>query len=217
MEKISLEKKLWLEFSQYLDDIRIEKMLKVVKSRTNHLRLVIQDVQNEHNISACMRSAEAFGIQHIDVVTSRSLSNHFKPSSVVRGCGDWLSINNFSSIRDCSLELKKNNYRIYVAFPDQKTKNISNLDVTKPFAVVFGNEKNGTDPAWKEYADETFTIPMDGFVESLNISVGAAISMYTLSNSCKQLLPDQEYYLNEQDQYRILYQWLRKKKPKWFI
>ena len=188
-------------------------MLKVVKSRTNHLRLVIQDVQNEHNISACMRSAEAFGIQQVDVVNSVHQSNHFRPSSVVRGCGDWLSTNNFSSIRDCSLELKKNNYRIYVAFPDQKTKNIASLDVTKPFAIVFGNEKNGTDPDWIKYADETFTVPMGGFVESLNISVGAAISMYALSNSCKQLLSDQDYYLSEQEQYKVLCEWLRKKNP----
>ena len=141
-------------------------MLKVINNRTKHIRLVIQDIQNEHNISACLRSAEAFGVQNIDVVKSYP---PFKPSTSTRGCDNWLSINQYENISECIDSLKQHKYKIYVALPDKKHSPIDKLDILNPFALVFGNEKRGVDPVWVKNADKTFTIPMNGFVPGLYI------------------------------------------------
>ena len=98
------EEKIWNKFSKYLKTDRMNKMLEVAKARTKYIRLVVQDLQNEHNISACIRSAEAFGIQEVDIVRTYSSINHL---NVSKGCSDWLTINEYSDVKTCTTYLKK--------------------------------------------------------------------------------------------------------------
>ncbi|MFK7827638.1 MAG: TrmH family RNA methyltransferase [Oligoflexales bacterium] len=202
----------WKLLSGRLTPRRSMKMQEVARQRTKHLRLIIQDVHNPHNISACIRSAEAFGIQNVHVV---ALKNSFKTSTVARGAGNWLSIHKHESIEDCANTLHELGYSIAAGMPSQSSSALHDMDLSNPVAVLFGNEHEGVSPEWKQQIDLYFTIPMFGVVESLNISVSAAIAMQHLSHRARAELPADRYLLNEGEQNRLLCNWVCDQIPSW--
>ena len=86
-----------------------------------------------------------------------------------------------NNTEDCLNRLKADGYKIVATLPAEKDISLPEIDINQPLAIVFGNEKEGLSPKVKEMADICMKIPMYGFTESYNISVSAAITMYTLS------------------------------------
>jgi tRNA (guanosine-2'-O-)-methyltransferase len=195
-----------------LTDQRRDRMLHAANNRTRYLRLVVQDVHDPHNVSACLRSAEAFGIQEIDVVTLRET---FRASTVARGVNHWLSIRKHKTVKGCADGLRQAGFRIVAGVPKPGAKHLDELPLDKPLAVVFGNEHQGIDPEWHEHIDEPFTIPMVGMVESLNISVSAAIALHQLTKSARAKLPPETYFLKENERNALLSSWICRQIPAW--
>jgi tRNA (guanosine-2'-O-)-methyltransferase len=202
----------WELLSPQLTDHRRERMLKTSGQRTNHVRLIVQDVHQPHNVSACIRSAEAFGVQNIDVVT---LSTKFNPSTVARGVDEWVSITKHESVSSCISDLRKQGYVIASAFPHGNARSLHELPVDRPIAVAFGNEHEGLDPAWREMSDMCFTIPMFGIVESLNISVCAAITLHELTTKARNSLPPETYNLSRHARRELLNNWICRQITSW--
>jgi len=200
----------WEVLSPEFTEARRNKLDQVSRSRTSHICLVLQDVANEHNICACLRSAEAFGIQNIYVVNEKK--NH-KLSTVAKGSSSWLTLHNFRTIKECSEELKKKGYALTAAVPHQDSVALEELKLEKPLAILFGNEHAGLSEEWKSYVDLYFTIPMFGFVESLNISVGAAISMQHLTTKGRKILGEKKFNLDSQQRNSLLNTWAADKVP----
>lgn len=195
----------WRLLSPQLTDQRRSRMLATAAKRTNHIRLVVQDVHQPHNISACVRSAEGFGIQNIDVVT---LKKKIDISTVARGVDSWVNIHKHETVEACIDRLHDQGYVVAAAFPYGDAVTLEALPVDKPIALVFGNEHEGLDLAWRDRADIRFTIPMMGIVESLNISVCAAISMYQTTLRARSLVSPETYLLSPSDQEQLLNQWI---------
>lgn len=213
MSNTNQEKKdYWNILSQELSQTRRDKILSVASSRTKHITLVIQDVTSEHNICACLRSAEAFGIQNVHIVNKKK---NYRISTVAKGSSSWLTIYNHKSISDAGLALQEAGYTLCAAMPPHKegVKPLKELNVEKPLALVFGNEHSGLSPDWDPYLSLFFTIPMCGFVESLNISVSAAISMQTTLERAKDILKPENFFLNEEAKKNLLDHWALKKIP----
>ncbi len=203
-------KSLWEKFSPTLQEKRRDKMHAVASNRTKHIRLVLQDIHDPHNISACLRSADAFGIQEIDII---SYDKKFKVSSVAKGCHDWLTLNTYDSIAECSKNLKEQGFKLFAAMPSTKTSNLHDLEVRHPLAIIFGNEHAGVSDKWNNSLDGYFAIPMVGFVDSLNISVSAAITMQHLTQKCLKELSGEQFFLNDKQRLNLLDHWLKKKYP----
>jgi tRNA (guanosine-2'-O-)-methyltransferase len=155
----------WEVLSPTLSSQRCQRMQQIAGQRTHHVRLVIQDIHNPHNISACLRSAEAFGISRVDIVNTRAF---FKVSTASSGVGSWLELRVHTSIAACIAELKNQGYALMLGMPNLDAKPLQQLEVDRPIAVIFGNEHSGVSPEWFNGIDGTFTVPMVGFVESLN-------------------------------------------------
>lgn len=187
-----------------LTPARRERFLNVVGQRTRHIRLVIQDIHEPHNVSACLRSAEAFGVQDCDVVT---LKEKFKPSGVARGVNSWLTIRKHLEIAKCVQDLRAAGYKIVAGVPVQTAVPLDQLPVQEPLAVVFGNEHDGIAAEWLDHVDFPFTIPMVGQVESLNISVSAAITLHSLTARSRHAVSTEHYLLGEDAKRRILNEW----------
>jgi tRNA (guanosine-2'-O-)-methyltransferase len=187
-------------------------MLATVKRRTSWVRLVVQDVHQPHNVSACIRSAEAFGIQDIDVVT---LKTKFNPSTVARGVDQWVDIHKHESIETCVTDLHSKGYVIAAAFPHGDATPLESLPVDRPVALVLGNEHEGLDSSWRSLADVCFTIPMYGVVESMNISVCAAISMYALTHKARTTIDPESFYIGADRQASLLNKWICNQWPTW--
>ncbi len=197
---------LWSLHQDKLTDIRRAKMLAVANKRTDFIRLILQDVENPHNISACLRSAEAFGVGNVDIVR---LTSKFKPSTVARGVDGWLSLSTYTSIEESAKAVKAQGYKIVAAMPRPDAKKLPELALDQKIAVLLGNEHKGVSPDWSKFADEAITIPMVGMVESLNISVSAAIILWELTSRAKALFGD-AYYLDDRARQALLSQWMQR-------
>jgi tRNA (guanosine-2'-O-)-methyltransferase len=123
-----------------------------------------------------MRSAEAFGIQEVHVIEGEQA--FVASRSVALGTERWLDVVRHTSSRACVDALRARGYRVYIAAMDGKASP-TDLSREERIAVVFGNEHRGVSAEMRAMADGTYAIPMRGFVESLNVSVAAAITMYS--------------------------------------
>lgn len=202
----------WRLLSQRLTESRRERMLAVARERTRHLRLVVQDVHQPHNVSACLRSADAFGLDLVDVVT---LKQNFKPSTVARGVDGWLSIKRHTAVKDCVAGLRADGFRLVAGLPRQDARSLYELPAGEKLAVIFGNEHAGIATEWLEHIDYPFTIPMVGMVESLNISVSAAITLAHLTRAARAAVPRDQYFLSSEAQEALLGKWICAQVPSW--
>lgn len=165
---------------------RLSRIEDVIRSRTDSLVLVLDRIIDPHNSSAVLRSADAFGVQTVHVIVGE---RGFRASrGVSKGTHRWLDVIRYEDAEACARRLKKDGYAIYIAAMDADTRP-EDLHDTPRLAVVFGNEHRGVSPELRNLADGTFSIPMRGFVESLNVSVAAAIAMQTLARDGRSGLP----------------------------
>ena len=197
----------WDLLSPKLSPERKERMVRMVGMRTNYIRLVVQDLMDPHNISACLRSADAFGILNVDVVTGRL---KYSPSTASRGSGQWLKIKRSESIATSARGLKEMGYRIAAAYPSAHKCPLQELPVDQPVALVFGNEKKGVDDDWLPYIDDRFQVPMSGMAESLNVSVCSAICLYETTRRALAVVGAERYYISAALQQELLCEWVCK-------
>lgn len=162
---------------------RWEKIQNVVNDRVSPMSVVIENIFDRGNASAVMRSMEAFGFYKIHMI---EINEKFKESQrVTKGAEKWLEIAKWKSTQSCIETLKAQGHKIYVTHLDKNALPVEEIPVSEPFALCFGNEKDGASPELIEMADETVFIPMRGFVQSFNISVAAAVACYSLLTKLK--------------------------------
>jgi tRNA (guanosine-2'-O-)-methyltransferase len=202
------EKKLLTEhLLGFISDNRKNRFDDVIGQRTGHLRVVIENVFQGHNASAVVRSCDCFGVQHVHFIENHN--NLRINDDIALGSFAWLSIHrhrggNQNTVTAIS-EIRKLGYRIVAAAPDAK-KNIADLNIQKPIALVFGTEAEGLSSNATESADEIVTIPMQGFTESFNVSVSAAICMYELTSRIRR--SDLAWQLGDEEREEVYFQWL---------
>ena len=172
--------------SELVTPKRLERIEQIVAKRVGSVSLVLDGVHDPHNISAMLRSADAFGVQNVFAVRERE--DFVASKGVSKGAHRWLDIHTFSKPEDCLHEVRKRGFQIFAAMMDA-TLHLDDLRNKKKVALVFGNEHRGVSPTMRENIDGVFAIPMRGFVESLNVSVAAAISLQTLTASSSSTLP----------------------------
>ena len=195
----------WALLGPQISPQRRARMERVASLRTDYVRLALQDVHDPHNIGACLRSAEAFGIQNVDMINV--YQKFAKASSVGRGAKYWLDIHKFTSIDLYCHELKKRGYRLAAAYPGDGQIPLHKLPSDQPLALVFGNEHAGLDGGWLPHIDYRFSIPMFGMVESFNISVSVALSLFDLQQRCRAEVPAERFLLPPSAQQKLLNHW----------
>jgi len=159
---------------------RQEKIKKIINNRQEGV-IVLENIADPHNAAAVWRTADAFGFQKIYLVYSKE--KIINPKRIGKASSSsankWLSFKIFKNIDECYQELKKDGYKIYATVLDKEAKKISdNRYLGKKIAIVLGNEHRGLSEEAIKGADVKVYIPMKGMVQSLNISVTAAILMY---------------------------------------
>ena len=173
-----------LDYLNFLENIltdnRKQRFLEVLKMRTNHFTIVIEDIFQLHNTSAVMRSCEVFGIQQLNVVEERYSKSIDK--EIAMGAQKWVDINRFESMSDCISTLKSKGYKIIAASPHTNDCLLDDFDITPKSAFFFGTERDGLSAEVIKNADIFIKIPMNGFTESLNISVSASIIIQNVMN-----------------------------------
>lgn len=158
-------------------DTRVHKIREVAANRTFDVVPVVEGLYDLGNVAAVCRSADALGYGGIHVIDS--LSERYKQSArTSRGAEKWLDVRVWKDTTSCIRHLKGQGRQVLVTHLDERAIPITEVDWTRPTAIILGNEAEGvSDQAVKE-ADGSVIIPMSGFVQSFNVSVAAAIVLH---------------------------------------
>ncbi|HEU4791269.1 MAG TPA: RNA methyltransferase [Flavobacterium sp.] len=199
-----------LDYLNFLENIitenRKENFLKVLKNRTKHFTIAVEDVFQMHNASAVMRSCEVFGIQELHVIEERYGKRIDK--EIAMGAQKWVDISTYDSVTNCIDTLKDKGYQIIATTPHENDCLLEDFDISKPSALFFGTERDGLSEEILSRADGFLKIPMVGFTESLNISVSAAIIIQNLTNRLRN--SDVAWELTEEEILEKRLDWAKK-------
>ena len=165
----------------FLTDNRKRVINKVLENRTRYVTVVLEDIYQSQNASAIVRTCDCLGIQNIHIIEDR---NKFVLNpDVIRGADGWLDIQKHKNTQQSIDNLKQQGYRIIATSPHEGCVTPDNINLQNgKTAIIFGTESSGITNIVKTCADEFLHIPMFGFTESLNISVAAAITLYSITN-----------------------------------
>ena len=160
----------------HLSESRIARIDEILRGRTYDVAPVVEGVINTGNVSAVMRTAEGLGFQPFHVVTNDVPFKH--SSRTTQGAQKWLDVHVWETTPDCVDQLKEDGYTVVATALTDSAVPLEEGDFTQKTAIVFGNEAKGCTEAMLEAADQTCILPSPGFVQSYNISVAAAMSLY---------------------------------------
>jgi len=151
----------------------------VLRRRQPTLAVVLEDVHDPHNASAVLRSCDAVGVLDVHLVYAHDPAPiRAFDRTTSASAAKWIRTHVHESIESCFGLLRSQGFSIQAAALRDDSVDMYALDLAAPAALVFGNEQRGVTDEAVSLADGTFTIPMLGMVESLNISVACAVSLY---------------------------------------
>ncbi|MDX9719305.1 MAG: RNA methyltransferase [Myxococcota bacterium] len=175
---------------RYLSPERQRRLESALAKRTERLTVVVDGVIDLGNAAAIMRSCEAMGL-HRAFFVDRGWQ-HKKPSRGSQGAHKWMDIKAFADVDGCVECVKGMGYRLIGASLDAE-RSLTELDTSGKVAFVLGSEHDGLSEAMLQRCDERYRIDMHGLVQSLNVAVAAAISLFHALN---QETPEQRGQLD---------------------
>ena len=156
---------------------RRQKIVSVLSRRQKDLTLIIDNIHDPHNVSAILRSCDAFGVHKIHLYyTSEEFPKLGRKSSA--SAIKWVEREKHSNAKDMVSALRSQGFQIIGTGFSERARPIDRWDLTLPSAIILGNEHRGISPELSKLVDDELYIPMHGMVESFNVSVAAAIILY---------------------------------------
>ena len=155
---------------------RYARLKQVLNKRQPDLTVITEDVHKPHNISAIIRTCDAVGVFGIHAVNSKSELPTY--STVAKGSEKWVNVQVHDSLEAVISQLHQKNTNVYAAHLSDRAVDYRDVDYTKPTAILMGAEKDGVSAEAAESVDGHIMIPMFGMVESLNVSVAAAVILF---------------------------------------
>ncbi|MGI8485939.1 MAG: TrmH family RNA methyltransferase [Thermomicrobiales bacterium] len=192
-------------------DRRYHRIASVLRHRQLDLTVVMEDVHDQHNASAVLRSCDGVGVLDVHLVYT-----HDTPPLKALGAttsasaAKWIRLHPHDSIEACYGELRKKGFLIWATALNEESRGLYSIDLVRPTAFVFGNEMRGVTEAAGELADGTIYIPMQGMVESLNISVACAVTLYEAMRQRLQSGRYEQSTLNELELATLEADWLKR-------
>lgn len=192
---------------------RIERVQRAVANRQRGV-VVLEDICDPHNAAAVFRSCEALGFGQVELIFSRE--QRFNPltrgSKIASASTNlWLDIAIHDSTRACIDSLRARGMTIVVTALHDRAVPIDEVQLDEPdLAVVLGNEHRGVSDEAIELADRLVMIPMGGMVQSLNLSVSAAIMLYEITRRRRAMGMDR-FLLGEQERQELTARYLARK------
>ena len=175
---------------------RYQRIRSVLDKRQTDLTVCLENVHKPHNVSAVVRTCDAVGIHRVHTVWEKKYQ--FRGGTAM-GSQDWVRQTNHDNIGSAMDTLKAQNMQVLVTHLSDSAIDFRDVDYTKPTAILFGQEKYGATDEAIGLADQDIVIPMMGMVQSLNVSVAAALVLYEAQRQRtiagmynNQQLPEQE-------------------------
>ncbi|TQC51547.1 23S rRNA (guanosine(2251)-2'-O)-methyltransferase RlmB [Mycoplasmopsis mucosicanis] len=163
-----------------LKDFPIYDLDTIIKDMPQNI-LVLDRVQDPHNLGAIIRSANALGITHLILTKDRSANITSTVLKVSSGGFVGLKIIKVNNLVATIKKLKKNGYWVYASALNQNAQHFDSITYNKPSILIVGNEANGISQPVLNESDVLVYIPQKGSVQSMNVSVASALLMYQLT------------------------------------
>ncbi len=151
--------------------------------RQPDLTVLADFVHKPHNISAIIRSCDAFGVSDVHLAMAESDRSHFRASkAAAQGAEKWVNVTLHDHISDSISALQADGYQVCAAHLSDRAVPYRDVDYTRPTAILLGAEKDGVSDRVADLVDHHIIVPMVGMVESFNVSVAAAIILSEAHN-----------------------------------
>lgn len=157
---------------------RKEKLVSVLNKRQHDITVVLENVFDPHNISAVMRTCDAVGVQDIYILNTKIPPHKKWGAKSSSSAAKWLTIHQFDNADECFSSLRKIYSTILTTHLSTDAVSLHDINLTQSIALVFGNEHSGVSDEIRAFADGNFIIPQVGIIQSLNISVACAVTLY---------------------------------------
>jgi len=162
---------------RFLTESRKTRLKSVLEKRQPDLTLVLNNIHDPHNVSAILRSCDAFGVFGIHLYYTKekfpSLANSSSGSAK-----KWIELTRHREAGTMIASLRSQDMQIIGTGFSPLARPIMDVDFTRPTAIILGNEHRGMDPDVKAHVPDEIYVPMYGMVQSLNVSVAAATILY---------------------------------------
>lgn len=210
---VAEREKLLQELQPYLTSERNERFDEVLRYRTEHFAIGIEDVFQEHNAGALLRTCDCFGIQNAHVIER---INALKVSKTIsKGADKWIDRHYYRS-EDAVTEMIEAShqlgYQVVATTPHTNDVSLPDFDISTPSVFVFGAEKHGISDAMVAQADAFLKIPMVGFTESFNVSVAAALILNDVTTRLRR--SDLDWQLKDDRKTALKLEWTINTLPK---
>ena len=158
----------------------VEQCLAEMHSRS--LFLVLDGIQDPHNLGACLRTANGAGVDAVIIPKDRSAKMNATVSKVAAGAAESTPLLEVTNISRCLKDLRAAGVWVYGTSGDAKDS-LYDFDYQSPVALVMGAEGDGLRRLTMEQCDQLVKLPMHGSVESLNVSVATGVCLYEIMRS----------------------------------
>ncbi|KTD03845.1 23S rRNA (guanosine(2251)-2'-O)-methyltransferase RlmB [Fluoribacter gormanii] len=148
-------------------------------SKQPALILILDGVTDPHNLGACLRTADATGVDFVVIPKDKSASITPVVSKVACGAAESIPLVRVTNLVRSMKLLKEHGVWIYGA-AGEATSSLYQIDCTGDVAIVMGAEGEGLRRLTREHCDGLFSLPMSGSVTSLNVSVATGVSLYEI-------------------------------------
>ncbi len=185
---------------------RLERFREVLRRRQKDLIVFVDNVKNEHNFSAILRTCEAVGVLKVYYFYEGKKDISIN-EGVTIGAEKWLFIERVNNTYEKLKELKEQGFTIVATWLGEDSINFRKVDYTKPTVIVVGNELKGVSEDVLKVADIKIKIPMMGLVQSLNVSVATAVILYEAQKQREEKGMYDRPSLSEEEIEAILRKW----------
>lgn len=164
-----------MPFDDFLD-----KFQDLVKQGLNPRIIVLDTLQDPHNIGAIIRSAHASGVDGVLVTRERSAPIGGTAAKSAAGAMSHIDICQVTNLAQALQALKEVGAWVFGAVKDAEAQSLYQSDLVLPACVVVGSEGSGIRPLVRKQCDVLLSIPMEGQLDSLNSSVAAGVIMFEM-------------------------------------
>ena len=164
-----------LQLPAELDEYALEAAIALSGSKT--FLLVLDQVQDPHNLGACMRTADATGVNGIVVTRDKSVAMTPAVYKIASGAAETVPLYQVTNLARSLGRLKQQGVWV-IGADGAAQQNLFNTNLTGPVAIVIGAEGRGLRRLTREQCDMLVNLPMLGEIESLNLSVATGVLLY---------------------------------------
>ena len=184
---------------------RFQKIKKILDKRQPDLTIIMDNVHKPHNLAAIIRSCDAIGIGHIHYISK----NHNKVGlnlKAASGSNHWVKLHNHENKKKLFTKLRNQGHTIFAANNSVNAIDFRKVNYTNASTIILGAELDGVSNEAINLADKEIRIPMEGMVESLNVSVANAVILFEIQRQRQKAKLYKKRRIDKDEYKRLLFE-----------